>query len=188
MGLIRLAFSSFVKPKLLLRSLQLLLLTSTALFAVGARADELVNSGVSGGFFVFTEQEVGWFKGDAEAAVTSARLGYAVEGPQLSLGIEAGPRYISQFNLNNRTDWSAKLEGAWVPKQSSLEFYGEYEPAISTEVGNRGLYQTATWGLVIPLSPSNQPQFDVAKILKMLQTFTSRLNKKVPGVLVDIKS
>ena len=163
MGLIRLAFSSFVKPKLLLRSLQLLLLTSTALFAVGARADELVNSGVSGGFFVFTEQEVGWFKGDAEAAVTSARLGYAVEGPQLSLGIEAGPRYISQFNLNNRTDWSAKLEGAWVPKQSSLEFYGEYEPAISTEVGNRGLYQTATWGLVIPLSPSNQPQFDVGQ-------------------------
>ena len=92
------------------RALGLFLLATTSAFAIPANAQELETTGITDGFYLFTEQEVGWFKGDAEAAVTSARLGYAVEGPQLTVGFELGPRYISTFNLQNRTDWSAKLE------------------------------------------------------------------------------
>ncbi len=145
------------------RALGLFLLATTSAFAVPANAQELETTGISDGFYLYTEQEVGWLKGDAEAAVTSARLGYAVEGPQLTIGFELGPRFISTFDLQNRTDWSAKLEGAWVPENTPFEIYGEYEPALSTETDNSGLYQTAKWGLVIPLSPSSQPQFDVGQ-------------------------
>jgi len=145
------------------RALGLLLLATTSAFGSSANAEELETTGISDGFYLFTEQEVGWFKGDAEAAVTSARLGYAVEGPQLTLGFELGPRYISTFDLQNRTDWSAKLEGAWVPENTSFEIYGEYEPALSTETDNSGFYQTAQWGLVIPLTSASQPQFDIGQ-------------------------
>ena len=145
------------------RALGLLLLATTSAFGSSANAEELETTGISDGFYLFTEQEVGWFKGDAEAAVTSARLGYAVEGPQLTLGFELGPRYISTFDWQNRTDWSAKLEGAWVPENTSFEIYGEYEPALSTETDNSGFYQTAKWGLVIPLTSASQPQFDIGQ-------------------------
>ena len=145
------------------RALGLFLLSTTSAFAVPANAQELETTGISDGFYLFTEQEIGWFKGDAEAAVTSARLGYAVEGPQLTVGFELGPRYISTFDWQNRTDWSAKLEGAWVPESTSFEIYGEYEPALSTETDNSGFYQTAKWGLVIPLTSASQPQFDIGQ-------------------------
>ena len=145
------------------RALGLLLLATTSAFAIPGSAQELETTGITDGFYLFTEQEVGWFKGDAEAAVTSARLGYAVEGPQLTVGFELGPRYISTFDLQNRTDWSAKLEGAWVPENTSFEIYGEYEPALSTETDNSGFYQTAKWGLVIPLTSASQPQFDIGQ-------------------------
>ena len=145
------------------RALRLFLLATTSTFPIPGNAQELETTGISDGFYLFTEQEVGWFKGDAEAAVTSARLGYAVEGPQLTVGFELGPRYISTFDLQNRTDWSAKLEGAWVPENTSLEIYGEYEPALSTETDNSGFYQTAKWGLVIPLTSTSQPQFDIGQ-------------------------
>ena len=145
------------------RALGLLLLATTSVFTVPVSAQELETTGITDGFYLFTEQEVGWFKGDAEAAVTSARFGYAVEGPQLTVGFELGPRYISTFDLQNRTDWSAKLEGAWVPENTSFEIYGEYEPALSTETDNSGFYQTAKWGLVIPLTSASQPQFDIGQ-------------------------
>ena len=139
------------------------MLAITSIFGFSANAEELETTGISEGFYLFTEQEVGWFKGDAEAAVTSARLGYAVESPQLTVGFELGPRYISTFDWQNRTDWSAKLEGAWVPENTSFEIYGEYEPALSTETDNNGFYQTAKWGLVIPLTSASQPQFDIGQ-------------------------
>ena len=106
------------------------MLAITSIFGFSANAEELETTGISEGFYLFTEQEVGWFKGDAEAAVTSARLGYAVEGPQLTVGFELGPRYISTFDWQNRTDWSAKLEGALVPESTSFEIYGEYELSL----------------------------------------------------------
>ena len=89
-----------------------------------AKADELQSAGVEGGFFLFSEQEAAWTKSTPEGARTSLRLGYAIETPQFNLGFEAGPRFINGVNAVNRTDWSLLLEGAWVPKGTSLELYG----------------------------------------------------------------
>ena len=126
-------------------------------------ADELQSVGIEGGFFLLAEQEAGWVQSTPEAARTSLRLGYGVETPQFNLGFEAGPRFINGVNAVNRTDWSLLLEGAWVPKGTSLELYGEYAPAWETKPGNEGLQQEAKWGLLIPLSGSSEPEFDIGQ-------------------------
>lgn len=128
-----------------------------------AKADELQSGGVEGGFFLFSEQEAAWTQSTPEAARTSLRLGYGIETPQFNLGFEAGPRFINGVNAVNRTDWSLMLEGAWVPEGTSLEIYGEYAPAWETKAGNEGLQQEAKWGLLIPLSASNDPEFDIGQ-------------------------
>ena len=128
-----------------------------------AKADELQSAGVEGGFFLFSEQEAAWTQSTPEAARTSLRLGYGIETPQFNVGVEAGPRFINGVNAVNRTDWSLMLEGAWVPKGTSFEIYGEYAPAWETKAGNEGLQQEAKWGLLIPLSASNEPEFDIGQ-------------------------
>ena len=128
-----------------------------------AKADELQSAGVEGGFFLFSEQEAGWVQSTPEAARTSVRLGYGIETPQFNVGVEAGPRFINGVNAVNRTDWSMMLEGAWVPKGTSFEIYGEYAPAWVTETGNEGLQQEAKWGFLIPLSGSSEPEFDIGQ-------------------------
>ena len=129
-----------------------------------AKADELQSSGVEGGFFLFSEQEAAWTQSTPEAARTSLRLGYGIETPEFNLGFEAGPRFINGVNAINRTDWSLMLEGAWVPEGTSLEIYGEYAPAWETKAGNEGLQQEAKWGILIPLSASSEPEFDVGQV------------------------
>ena len=128
-----------------------------------AKADELQSTGVEGGFFLFSEQEAAWTQSTPEAARTSVRLGYGIQTPQFNVGFEAGPRFINGVNAVNRTDWSLMLEGAWVPKGTSLEIYGEYAPAWVTETGNEGLQQEAKWGFLIPLSGSSEPEFDIGQ-------------------------
>jgi hypothetical protein len=141
----------------------LALSASAAAIPSTAWADELQSTGIEGGFFLFSEQEAGWVQSTPEAARTSIRLGYGIETPQFNLGFEAGPRFINGVNAVNRTDWSLMLEGAWVPKRTSLEIYGEYAPAWETKAGNEGLQQEAKWGLLIPLSASSEPEFDIGQ-------------------------
>ena len=129
-----------------------------------AVADELESIGVEGGFFLFSEQEASWSQGTLEGARTSLRLGYGIETPQLNVALEAGPRFINGvMNTDSRTDWSLRAEAAWVPEGTSFEIYGEYAPALSTEKGNYGLQQEAKWGLLVPLSTSSQPRFDLGQ-------------------------
>ena len=128
-----------------------------------AKADELQSTGIEGGFFLFSEQEAAWTQSTPEAARTSVRLGYGIESQELNLSLQAGPRFINGVNAVNRTDWSLMLEGAWVPKGTSLEIYGEYAPAWETKAGNEGLQQEAKWGLLIPLSASSEPEFDIGQ-------------------------
>ena len=141
----------------------LALSASTAAIPSTVRADELQSVGIEGGFFLFSEQEAAWIKSTPEAARTSVRLGYGIESQELNLSLQAGPRFINGVNAVNRTDWSLMLEGAWVPKGTSLEIYGEYAPAWVTETGNEGLQQEAKWGLLIPLSASSDPEFDIGQ-------------------------
>ena len=129
-----------------------------------AKAEENQNARIDGDFFFFSEQEAGWSHGTLEGARTSLRLGYGIETPQLNIALEAGPRFINGvINTDNRTDWSLRAEAAWVPQGTSIEIYGEYAPALSTEKGNYGLQQEAKWGLLIPLNASSDPEFDVGQ-------------------------
>ena len=139
------------------------LILAAAILHGSAMADQLESVGVEGGLFLFSEQEASWSQGTPESARTSLRLGYGIETPQFNLGFEAGPRFINGVNAVNRTDWSLLLEGAWVPKGTSLELYGEYAPAWETKAGNEGLQQEAKWGLLIPLSASSNPTFDIGQ-------------------------
>ena len=153
-----------------------------------AKADELQSTGVEGGFFLFSEQEAAWTQSTPEAARTSVRLGYGIQTPQFNVGFEAGHRFINGVNAVNRTDWSLMLEGAWVPKGTSLEIYGEYAPAWVTETGNEGLQQEAKWGLLIPLSGSANQSLISAKGLPLPLATTSKLNKKGRGRLAAAKN
>ena len=139
------------------------LTTSAAAIPSTVWADELQRVGIEGGFFVYSEQEALWIKGTPEAARTSVRLGYGIESQQLNLSFQAGPRFINGVNAVTRTDWSLMLEGAWVPEGTSLEIYGEYAPAWETKAGKEGLQQEAKWGLLIPLTSSSNPEFDIGQ-------------------------
>ena len=145
----------------MLRFLARIVLSASVLLPTVAAAEGVEDSQVEAGFFLFSEQEGSWSGGRPGDATTSLRLGYGQVRSGFSWAAEAGTRIITGFDLEQRTDWSAKLEGAWVPKGSKLEFFGEYEPALSTETGNQGLYQTAKAGLVIPLLESGTPRFDL---------------------------
>ena len=142
-------------------SLARILLIGSALLPLVASADEINEENFSEGFFLFSEQEGSWDQGKPTEAWTSLRLGYGQEQAQFSWAAEVGARIITGFDVEQRTDWSAKLEAAWVPEGSKLEFYGEYEPAISTESGREGLYQAGKAGLVIPLLESGSARFDL---------------------------
>ena len=145
----------------MLRFLAPILLSASVLMPMAAAAEGGDDSHVEDGFFLFSEQAGSWSGGRGREATTSLRLGYGQERADFSWAAEAGARFITGFDFEQRTDWSAKLEAAWVPKGSKLEFYGEYEPALSTENGNQGFYQAAKAGLVIPLLESGTPRFDL---------------------------
>lgn len=155
------SYKQLCNLKLVFPSLARILLIGSILLPVVASADEIDGENFREGFFLFSEQDGRWDEGQPAEAWTSLRLGYGQEQSQFSWAAEAGARIITGFDVEQRTDWSAKLEAAWVPEGSKLEFYGEYEPALSTENGNEGFYQAAKAGLVIPLLESGSPRFDL---------------------------